>query len=202
MMSLLNEEALTWFLETFRSLGPLPGILITFMKSFVPPLPTAFIVGLNAAVYGFWPGFLYSWFGIITGCMVTFWIIRKVGDAGILNRWASKPKVVKGMHWIRKNGFSYVFLLSILPVGPFVAVNIAAGLGRMRMASYLAAIIPGKGLMVLLVSFVGANFSSFITQPPLLAGLVFGIFALMWISKKVETYILGKQAMSETKAEM
>ena len=56
-----------------------------------------------------------------------------------------KPKVQRGMRWIQRNGFSYVFLLGILPVGPFVAVNVAAGLARMNLMSYLMAVTLGKG---------------------------------------------------------
>ena len=59
IMSYITEENIRFWLEKFRSLGPLPGILLTFMKSFVPPLPTLLIVGVNGAVYGLWAGFLY-----------------------------------------------------------------------------------------------------------------------------------------------
>lgn len=61
IMSWVTEENLRDWLERYRSLGPFPGIGLTFLKSFVPPLPTIVIVGMNAAVYGLWLGFLYSW---------------------------------------------------------------------------------------------------------------------------------------------
>ncbi|KKO53446.1 TVP38/TMEM64 family protein [Paenibacillus sp. DMB20] len=189
-MSLFTQDNLEWFLEKFRGLGPIPGILLTFMKSFVPPLPTALIVGVNAAVYGFWPGFIYSWFGLVAGCFVTFLLVRSVGKSRYLDQWAAKPKVQKGMRWVQRNGFSYVFLLGILPVGPFVAVNIAAGLARMHIQSYLMAVILGKGIMVFCVSFIGANFSDFLRQPVLFAGVIVFVLLLLWISKKVESYIL------------
>jgi len=60
ILSNITEENLTNALERYRDFGPLPGIALTFMKSFVPPLPTILIVGVNAAVYGLWLGFLYS----------------------------------------------------------------------------------------------------------------------------------------------
>ncbi|MBO2944244.1 TVP38/TMEM64 family protein [Paenibacillus sp. F411] len=193
IMSLLSEESLALFLDTFRELGPLPGVLLTFMKSFVPPLPTALIVGLNAAVYGLWAGFLYSWIGIVSGCVLTFYLVQKAGSIPLIRKWAAKPKVLKGQAWIQRNGFSYVFLLSILPIGPFVAINIAAGLGGMKMGSYLTALIPGKGLMVLLVSLIGANVESFIQQPLWVLVVLAAVLFLLWVSKKVEAIVLGKQ---------
>ncbi|WP_422661486.1 TVP38/TMEM64 family protein [Paenibacillus sp. EC2-1] len=189
-MALFTEENLSLFLEKFRSLGPIPGILLTFMKSFVPPLPTVLIVGVNAAVYGFWPGFIYSWIGLVSGCLLTFLVVRKISGSRYLDKWAAKPKVQRGMRWIQRNGFSYVFLLGILPVGPFVAVNMAAGIARMHIRSYLLAVTLGKGIMVFCVSFVGANFMEFINQPLLLLGVVAAVIVLLWISKKIEAIIL------------
>lgn len=202
IMSLFTEENLEWFLETFRSFGPLPGILLTFLKSFIPPLPTAVIVGVNAAVYGFWPGFLYSWFGLVSGCLVTFLIVRRISNTRYLDKWASKSKVQKGMRWIQRNGFSYVFILGILPVGPFVAVNMAAGIARMHIQSYLLAVTLGKAIMVFSVSFVGANFADFLEQPILLLGVVAVVFVLLWLSKKVEAYILGGSDEIQKSAEI
>ncbi|MGM1045110.1 MAG: TVP38/TMEM64 family protein [Bacillota bacterium] len=198
-MSLFTEDNLEWFLEKFRSFGPLPGILLTFLKSFIPPLPTALIVGVNAAVYGFWPGFIYSWLGLVSGCLVTFLVVRKISSSRYLDKWASKPKVQKGMRWIQRNGFSYVFILGILPVGPFVAVNMAAGIARMNIQSYLLAVTLGKGIMVFSVSFVGANFADFLEQPLLLLGVLAVVIVLLWLSRKVEAYILrGSDELHKT----
>lgn len=202
IMALFTEENLSWFLEKFRSLGPIPGILLTFMKSFVPPLPTVLIVGVNAAVYGFWPGFIYSWIGLVSGCLLTFLVVRKISGSRYLDKWAAKPKVQRGMRWIQRNGFSYVFLLGILPVGPFVAVNMAAGIARMHIRSYLLAVTLGKGIMVFCVSFVGANFMEFINQPLLLVGVVATVIVLLWISKKIEAFILRGTNTSQKSTEL
>lgn len=80
MMDYFTEQNIELFLERFRSLGPLPGILLTFLKSFVPPLPTIVIVGANAAIYGMWLGFLYSWIGLVSGSLLTFLLIRKAAE--------------------------------------------------------------------------------------------------------------------------
>ncbi|REK62040.1 MAG: hypothetical protein C6P35_16540 [Cohnella sp.] len=182
----LTEEDLRAWLERYRSLGPLPGILITFAKSFVPPLPTLLIVGVNAAVYGLWLGFLYSWIGIVAGCMTTFLIVRKMAGHPLLDRWARRPKVQRGVLWVRRNAFSYVFLLSLLPVGPFVVINIAAGLARMPIRSFLIAIAFGKAVMVMAVSLIGYDLSRFVRHPVQLLYIALLVAASLWISKKIE----------------
>ncbi|MDF2670932.1 MAG: yhjE 2 [Paenibacillus sp.] len=186
IMSNITEENLKALLDQYRSFGPFPGILLTFMKSFIPPLPTLLIVGVNAAVYGLWLGFLYSWIGMVSGCMVTFLIVRRIAGHRYLVRWASKPKVQKSMLWVRRNAFSYVFLLSMFPVGPFVVINMAAGLARMRIRSFFVALICGKAIMIMSVSYIGHDLSRFIEHPFQLLYVVLFLALSLIISKKIE----------------
>ncbi len=183
-----TEQNIELFLECFRSLGPLPGILLTFLKSFIPPLPTIIIVGANAAIYGMWLGFIYSWIGLVTGSLLTFLIIRRAAGAAIIQRWAGKSKVQKAMVWARKNGFSFVFLLSMLPIGPFVVINMAAGLTRMPVFSFAAAVTLGKGVMVFCVSYIGTHLSDFVDQPAKFLGVALFIAASLWLNKKLQAY--------------
>jgi uncharacterized membrane protein YdjX (TVP38/TMEM64 family) len=186
IQSYFTEDALMDLLEKYRSYGPFPGIFLTFMKSFIPPLPTILIIGVNAAVYGLWLGFLYSWIGIVSGCLVTFLIVRKIAGHPYLVRWAQKPKVQKSMLWVRRNAFSYVFLLSLFPVGPFVVINMAAGMARMRLRSFLIAIFFGKAIMVLSVSYIGYDLSRFMRNPFEIIYVLLFIGVSLWISKKIE----------------
>ncbi|GGF97351.1 TVP38/TMEM64 family protein [Paenibacillus albidus] len=175
IMSWLTEDKLLYLMEQYRSFGPFPGIALTFMKSFVPPLPTIAIVGLNGAVYGLWLGFLYSWIGLVAGCVTTFLIIRKISSHAYVRKWSLRPKVAKAMKWVRQSGFSYVFLLSIFPVGPFVVINMAAGLAGMKLRSYLLALMAGKAIMVFVVSYIGNDVERFIRHP------AEGIYVLLFI---------------------
>ncbi|MEK0317146.1 TVP38/TMEM64 family protein [Cohnella sp. 56] len=194
----LREEDLLVFLDQYRAYGPLPGILLTFMKSFVPPLPTLLIVGVNAAVYGLWLGFLYSWIGIVLGCLVTFAVISKIADRPYWQRWAARPRVTKGMRWVRRNAFSYVFLLSLFPVGPFVVINIAAALARMRFRSFAVAIMLGKAVMVFLISFIGHDPARFLKHPEEALYALLFVVVTWWIGRKVEAYGLRRAAVAET----
>lgn len=185
-ISWLTEDNLRQLLEQYRSLGPLPGVGLTFMKSFVPPLPTIAIVGLNGAVYGLWLGFLYSWIGLVAGCLTAFLIIRKVASHRLLAKWAERPKVERGMRWVRQSGFSYVFLLSLFPVGPFVVINMAAGLAGMRLRSYLLALCAGKAIMVFAVTYIGNDLERFIRQPWEIIYVLLFIGFSLWGVKAIE----------------
>lgn len=197
IMSYITEENIRFWLEKFSSLGPLPGILLTFMKSFVPPLPTLLIVGVNGAVYGLWAGFLYSWIGMVLGCTVTFLIVREIGKSAFVERWASKPRVQRSMVWIRRNAFSYVFLLSIFPVGPFVIINVAAGIARMRFMSFLLAVSCGKAIMIFCVTYIGSNVAQFMEHPVRWGGVLLFIAVSLWASRKLERHFTRSSSNRE-----
>jgi len=199
--SYFTEENIAQWVEQYRSFGPMPGILLTFLKSFIPPLPTIAIVGINAAIYGLWPGFIYSWIGIVSGCMATFLIARAVAGSRYLQRWSQKPKVAKRLVWIRRNAFSYVFLLSMFPVGPFVIINLAAGVAKMRVRSFFIAVTAGKAVMVFSVSFIGHDVLRFLHQPlEILYVVLFVAFSLL-VSKRIEAYFARKEAASAPQQE-
>lgn len=188
MFSNVTEDTLTDLLDRYRALGPLPGIALTFLKSFVPPLPTIVIIGVNATVYGLWLGFLYSWLGIVLGCLTTFLIVRKIAGHPYLERWAQKPRVQTSLRWVRQNAFGYVFLLSLFPIGPFVVINMAAAVARMRLRSFAIAIVFGKAIMVMAVSIVGHDVTRFVRRPAELLYVVAFVAASLWISKRIEAW--------------
>ncbi|MCQ4088022.1 TVP38/TMEM64 family protein [Saccharibacillus sp. JS10] len=188
LLSYMTEENLQQWMEQFRALGPLPGIFLTFLKSFVPPLPTAVIVGVNAAAYGLWLGFLYSWIGLITGCMTTFLIVRAIANHPYFVKWAMRPNVQKRLLWARRNAFSFVFILSMMPVGPFALVNTAAALVKMPKLAFFLAIACGKAIMVLAVSYVGYDLGRFIEKPYELLYVVAFLILSFWVSRKAEAY--------------
>ncbi|WP_438447339.1 TVP38/TMEM64 family protein [Gorillibacterium sp. sgz5001074] len=165
MAAAVTEDQLQEFLDRFRSYGPIPGLLLPFLKSFVPPLPTLVIIALNAAVYGLWLGFLYSWVGLVCGCMASFLLVRKIAGHRVLARWTKKPKVARGIRWVEQNAFRYVFLFSLFPIGPFVVINLAAGLARMRFLPYALALASGKAVMVFTVSCFGYDPSRYWENP-------------------------------------
>ncbi|MEW4371666.1 TVP38/TMEM64 family protein [Paenibacillus kandeliae] len=196
-LSYINEENLKRWMNEYRSLGPLISILIPFLKSFIPPMPTVIVLGVNAAVYGLWVGFLYSYIGIIGGSLVAFALIRKLSQHRYLTRLASRPKVDRTRRWIRDNGFTYVFLLSLFPVGPFTMLNIAAGLSGIRFRSFLIAILFGRGVMVFAVSFIGADLALYWENPWYLTLVVLFIAVCLVISRRIEAFFSQRDKQSK-----
>jgi uncharacterized membrane protein YdjX (TVP38/TMEM64 family) len=181
-----TEENLKYLFEQYAALGPLPGILLTFIKSFIPPIPTIVLITINAAVYGLWFGFLYSFIGLIGGSLTFFLILRKLAGTRYAERLTSKPKVQRGLKWVRRNSFSYVFLLSLFPIGPFVVINIVAAVAKMSLRKFATGIILGKAIMVFTISYLGQDWAMFIRDPMKL--LYIGVFLALsiHISRRIE----------------
>lgn len=192
LLAALTEEQLLEWLEQYRSFGPIPGLLLPFLKSFVPPLPTIGIIGWNAVVYGLWLGFLYSWIGLIAGSILTFLIIRSIAGRPFVERWTRRSKIARTMEWIRANGFLCVFLLSLLPVGPFVVINTAAGLARMHIRSFALAIALGRGVMIFTVSYIGHDPYRYVEQPWRLVFVILLIALSVILGKRMEAFFARK----------
>ncbi|WP_309118562.1 TVP38/TMEM64 family protein [Paenibacillus sp.] len=201
LLSMLTEERLAEWLDRYRSWGPLPGLLVPFLKSFVPPLPTIVIVGWNAVVYGLWVGFLYTWIGMVAGCITTFLIVRKIAEHPIMLRWGRRPKVARAMHWIRQRAFSYVFLLSILPAGPFVVVNTAAALTRMNVRSFALAVSGGKAIMIFTISYFGHDPGVYFEQPWRLLFILALVAVSLVLSKRINARFADEAPRSDSVTE-
>jgi len=182
--SYVNKDAIVHLLQTYKSYGPLPGILLTFIEAFIPPLPLLLLVAANAAAYGLWLGFACSWIGGTTGAVVVYLLFRRIAERPLILRWTETPHMQKTIAWLRRGSFGYVFILSALPIGPSALVNIAAGIARMPMPIYFMAMTAGKTVMVLLVSLLGYDAAALIRSPLKLA-IIASFIGTLWFAGKL-----------------
>lgn len=179
-------EKIMDLIDSYRSFGPLPGVLLPMIEAFIPFLPLFVFIMANVNAFGFWLGFLYSWAGTIIGALLVFSIIRRYGKKRLLRFLSNHKKVQKPMIWIEKHGFGPLFLLLCFPFTPSALVNIVAGLSRISTSQYVLAVIAGKLVMISTISFIGYDLKSMITQPLRTIPVVIAIFILWVIGKRIE----------------
>lgn len=142
---------------------------------------------LTAAMITFGPikGSLLSWVASLCSASLGFWIGHFLG-ADRLSRIDAKL-ISKLSNAVRRNGFMTSLVVRLVPTGPAILVNLAAGVSRMRYAHFLSGtaigIIP-KIIVVALISqgiisglsgsFMALGFAS-------LAGLA---ISLSWLARK------------------
>ncbi|KGR80579.1 TVP38/TMEM64 family protein [Ureibacillus manganicus] len=186
MSEWFTEENIQSLASSYRTLGPLIGILLPFLEALLPFLPLVVIVVANVSSYGLWLGFFLSWVGTVLGSYVVFLIVRKFGRHPKLKRFIERENVQKLIKFVDMRGLSPLFILLCFPFTPSVLVNIVAGLSHIKKKYYLFVILAGKFVMVLSISVLGYDIASYFTNPIKLLFVAIGIFLLWIISKTVE----------------
>jgi len=182
-----NLEEIKQLLHRYSQFGPLPGILLPFLEALLPFLPLVVIIVANAAAYGMWLGFLYSWIGVTAGALCVFMLARRFG-----HRFGDKirkrsPKTEKFFAYIERKGFTPIFVLACFPFSPSVIVNIASGMSRIPFHTFFIAMGLGKAVMIFILSFIGHDLQAMIDHPYRIV-LAVSIILLMWLGgRKLES---------------
>jgi uncharacterized membrane protein YdjX (TVP38/TMEM64 family) len=193
------DDYIMELLDTYESLGPLPGILLPLIEAFLPFLPLiVFVIG-NAMAYGLIKGFLYSWIGSVIGAMLVFFIIRRLGQKKFFTFIRNHKQVKKVMQWFERHGFGPLFLLMCFPFSPSAIINLVAGLSRISFQQFLLAVIMGKSVMIFTIAFVGDSITSFAEHP--VKTVIVGIcIVLFWIvGKIIEKRIQKRSELADKK---
>ena len=143
---------------------------------------------ITAAVLAFGPvqGGVYAWVATLTSAALDFWIARKIGASALDGRLKamSGKSLKKITQAIRKNGFTTSFVVRLVPTGPFILVNFAAGLSKMKFSAFLAGTALGIIPKIMVVALIGLGVVSGVNKSYMalgfagLAGLVVGITIL------------------------
>lgn len=179
----VKKEDIIEILDSYEALGPLPGIFIPMIESFLPILPLIVLVIANAAAYGLWKGFLFSWIGVTIGSLIVFLLTRKYGQKFSSYIQRKYPKGKTFFEWIEKKGFTPIFVLSCFPFSPSFIINVVSGLSKIPIHTFILASSLGKAFMIFLVSLVGYDLFSVLKHPWKLI-LTISLFFLVWIIGK------------------
>lgn len=141
----------------------LVGFLIVVLESILPFLPLAVFIVINKLVFGNVVGFLISWIGTITGCVIAFMIFRK-GFSDKLYKHIKKDKYKDLMDRISNISYTALVMITALPFTAAFAVNIAAGLSKISFKKFLAAVVVAKISIVYFWGYIGTSFIESITN--------------------------------------
>jgi len=176
-----NHEALTAFVAANRWLA-----LAAFMGLYVAvtalSLPGALFMTLAAGLlFGPWLGGAAALVSATTGASIVFLICRTAFGGTLAKRAGSGLARIEA--GITKDAFSYLLVLRLVPAAPFFVVNIAAGLVRIPLATFVLASLIGMAPGSLVYSSLGASLNhafatgkepnlSIIFQPQILLPLI------------------------------
>lgn len=193
----LTLENILQLLREYRSFGPLPGILLPMLESFLPILPLFLFVMANAAAFGLWWGFLFSWIGACAGSLIVFFLVRRLGQKRFFIFLSKHNQVKKLMDWVERHGFGPLFLMLCFPFTPSAAINIVAGLSGISIYQFILAVLSGKLVMIFTISFIGSDIKALVEQPVRTIIVLAVIFVLWYAGKQIEKRLSSKLPAKE-----
>lgn len=187
-----NRATLTAFVQSHAIAASL-GFVFTYASVVALSLPGATIMTLAGGfLFGVPLGATLTVVGATLGATLLFLIARSA--LGDVLRERAGPFLARMADGFRKDAFSYLLFLRLVPAFPFWAVNLAPALLGMRLGPYVAAtalgIVPGTTVYAAFGASLGQVFDAGgevrlkdVFSPTLIAALVgLGILSLLPIA--------------------
>ena len=185
MLSMPESEFHKFFAAIRESGWGLPLTILTFVvAAFLGAPQWALIAGVVVA-FGPTVGGVYAWIATMMSATLDFWLGRWMG-AERLRRYGGEL-VNRIIRIVRKNGFVTSFAVRFVPTGPFVLVNMAAGVSRMTFPAFVAGtglgIIPKIAIVVLIgQGLISGSEGKFVMT--VFIGLALALIAIMILARK------------------
>ncbi len=176
--NLINE-----FLLNIGIYGPILGCFCILIESILPILPLFVFITINFLVFGSIVGFIISWIFTVLGCLMSFFLFRKIIKNWFDNKTKDKKQLNKVMHTINKVKLEQLTAIIAVPFTPAFLVNIAAGLSKMSFKKFFIALCIGKIFLVLFWGFVGTSLLQSLTHPIALLKVVILVLLAFIVSK-------------------
>lgn len=183
----MDLESIQRTLESYSEFGPLPGILLPFIESFLPFLPLILIIAANANIYGLGLGFLFSWIGVTSGALCVFLISRSLGKNVKAKLQRRFPKSERFFDWVEKRGFTPLFLLACFPFTPSVVITVISGLSKVPFHTFMLATILGKAVMIFTISLLSFDISNLVEEPWRIFVSITAVLVMWFGGKKLES---------------
>ncbi len=180
IQALLDLSKDYWFLSM------IVGLLSCFIESFLPFLPLIAIVGANAMILGLWGGLIISWIGSGLGTLALFLLISKYNNNKIFNKLRNK-KTEKAISWMQRQGFKLLFIAYSCPFVPSFLVTITSAFCKREVSEFLPAMLAGKFVMFLVISYPASDLSGFLRSPMKIAIFLILVFLSWKVGSKVNT---------------
>ena len=117
----------------------------------------------GAIVFTMFGGFLFGWLGGALGGILgatlggTVTVLIGSASVGASLQHAALPRFQRFAQGFRDGAFGYIVLLRLIPLIPYIAINIASGLFRVPLKTFIAATALGIAPIAFCFSFIGSG---------------------------------------------
>ena len=172
-----NRQVLLDFYAT-HTLAMVTVFMAVYIIQTALSLPGAAILSLAAgALFGSTMGTIYAVIAASIGATLAFLVTRYLLRDMVLARFGSRLESMN--RELEQRGFNYLLFLRLVPIFPFFLINLAAGLTRLPLRTFilgtLLGIIPGGFVFV----NAGASLATITSISGIASPRVLGSFALL-----------------------
>jgi uncharacterized membrane protein YdjX (TVP38/TMEM64 family) len=175
------EQIAEW-LNDFGTWAIIISILLNIVISMLGVVPSLFLSGANAVVFGMVPGFFISLIGEALGAGVSFWLYRFGIRKAKMNHkswgWLQSMNEVS-----RKRQLSLLMLARLTPLMPSGIITFAAALSSMKFLDFLMVTTLGKVPSIAMETLIGHDLLLIDENLPRLIISV-ALFVMMYILVK------------------
>ena len=159
-------------------------------------LPGAGILSiLSGAIFGLFLGVLIVLPAATIGATIAFWFARYVFRDFVQNRFGDKLQAIN--RGVEKDGALYLFTLRLIPIFPFMVINLVMGLTPMRSIVFFIVSLLGMVAGSIIFVNVGTQLADIDSIEGILTPGILFAFALLaifpWIAKKIVSIIRAQK---------
>jgi len=150
-----NLDAVTADMKSIGFWGPIVLFILFVLQVFLAFIPGQALMVACGYLYGFWGGFLLSWFSLVVGGEMAFVLARRYGRR-FAERWVSPQVLSRWDKTAQGQGIGFFTVSLVLPLIPNDAMCYVAGLGKISRPRFVTANLLGRGIACVLTSAAGA----------------------------------------------
>jgi uncharacterized membrane protein YdjX (TVP38/TMEM64 family) len=144
------------FILTYEVWAPVMSILLMVLQSLVPFMPGLALTIINAWIFGWQLGMVYTWIGALLGAVLDFGITRWYGRP-LMEEFFYGRYYKKLDCFLAENGVFAVFVTRLIPFLPFKIISYSAGFTSMPVLRFGLATAVGQTPAIVLYSILGRN---------------------------------------------
>jgi uncharacterized membrane protein YdjX (TVP38/TMEM64 family) len=179
LLGLNGEATVEHWLSAAQGPWALPVAISAFAVLAFIGVPQFVLIAAAVVAFGPWTGLTYSWIGTLVSSSIGFWLGRAFGAR--LIRDVTSEGLGRFMKLIRRNGFMASLIVRLVPAAPFIIVNMAAGVARMRFRDFVGGTAIGIIPKIALTAFAGNSAVQFLKSGGLQHIVLIGLAAVIWV---------------------
>ena len=160
----LDKETITGYLEGFRS-SPLlvPVLMAIFLVSGLITAPINVLLVASTIALGPWITFGCGFVGSLLSAVIAFWAGKTFAKP--LIQKIAKEKLEQLSQKLAQRGILSIALIRLVPIAPFVVVNLVAGFSKITFFAFFFGSILGMVPGMLAVVWVTEQAQAAFTEP-------------------------------------